>query len=80
MTSDQFIYWLHGFMDSLEYFKPISVEQSNIIRKKLKEVNRTYDNRMLTETSFNNVFNLNKSTTSTSYDTFEDKSQLKLKL
>ena len=80
MTSDQFIYWLHGFMDSIEYLKPISVEQSNIIRKKLKEVNRTYNNHMLTETSINNVFNLNKSTTSTSYDTFEDKSQLKLKL
>lgn len=81
MTPEQFVHWMKGFIDGIEHLKPISNEQTTIIRKKLNEVNFNHSNKqLLTEVSSHNPFTVNSSNTSTTYDTFESKNQLKLEL
>lgn len=81
MTPEQFVHWMKGFIDSIEHFKPISNEQASVIRKKLNEVNFNHSNKqLLTEVSSYNPFTVNSTNTSTTYDSFESKNQLKLEL
>jgi hypothetical protein len=41
MNSEQFCYWLRGILDSLDENKPIGITHSNMIKKKLKKMQRS---------------------------------------
>ena len=80
MTPEQFVHWMKGFIDSIDE-SSITTNQVFIIRKKLKEVNFNYSNKqLLTEVSNYNPFTVNSTNTSTTYDSFENRNQLKLEL
>lgn len=81
MTPEQFVHWMKGFIDGIERLKPISQDQTNVIRKKLTEVNFNHSNKqLLTEVYSHNPFTVNSTNTSTTYDSFENKNQTKLEL
>lgn len=81
MTPEQFVHWMKGFIDGIDHLKPISNSQATIIRKKLNEVNFNHSNKqLLTEVKNHNPFTVNSTNTTTTYDSFENRTQLKLEL
>lgn len=80
MTPEQFIHWMRGFIDGIDETS-ISNNQLSIIRRKLNEVNFNHSNKqLLTEVISHNPFTVNSTNTTTTYDSFENRTQLKLEL